>query len=224
MGSAGFRLPTIGRGGGVGAATRNTKHSEVVCRVYDPFAEALQNAMDAVDKRKRIETGAYEPHLWISIDLRQNQLSVTDNGCGFYEEEFKTFLCPNVSFKDGETTRGRKGVGATYLAYGFNFLQLGTKSPGYQQLAEIRDGRQWIEVNSNPNARPQVTESANPPSVFGEIDRARRSRSNSQDRTVGPGSGMDSCDYRRAMGHRLSSQDTPRANTISLVSRAAHCL
>lgn len=138
---------------------------------YDPFAEALQNAMDAVDKRKRIETGAYEPHLWISIDLRQNQLSVTDNGCGFYEEEFKTFLCPNVSFKDGETTRGRKGVGATYLAYGFNFLQLGTKSPGYQQLAEIRDGRQWIEVNSNPNARPQVTESANPPSVFGEIDR-----------------------------------------------------
>jgi hypothetical protein len=125
---------------------------------FDPFAEAIQNAMDAVERRERVlGEPKFQKRLWISIDLKRNSFSVTDNGCGFTESEFKTFLCPSVSFnKDGETTRGRKGVGATYLAYGFNRLQLGTKTPDYEQLAEINEGRTWVEDENGLTPRPSV--------------------------------------------------------------------
>ena len=76
-----------------------------------------------------MEDDDFTPNLWIRIDLKDNSLSVTDNGIGFSENDFRNFLAPNVSFKNQEN-RGNKGVGATYLAYGFNFLQVGTKSPG----------------------------------------------------------------------------------------------
>src|SRR5690348_1532125 len=82
---------------------------------FDPFSEAIQNAMDAVDKRQRdFPNQNYKKHLWMTIDLKENLFSVTDNGIGFRQEEFKAFICPNISFKEGEANRGRKGVGATY--------------------------------------------------------------------------------------------------------------
>jgi hypothetical protein len=140
---------------------------------FDPFAEAIQNAMDAVERRERVlGEPKFQKRLWILIDLKRNSFSVTDNGCGFTESEFKTFLCPSVSFnKDGETTRGRKGVGATYLAYGFNRLQLGTKTPDYEQLAEINEGRTWVEDENGLTPRPQVSVSEEPPEAFERLDR-----------------------------------------------------
>src|SRR5687768_1766492 len=90
---------------------------------YDPFSELIQNALDAVETRKRRTKSEYNPRIWIRIDLQKNQLSVTDNGIGFAEDQFKSFLAPNVSFKK-DNTRGNKGVGATYLAYGFNQVQI----------------------------------------------------------------------------------------------------
>src|SRR6266496_3494696 len=96
---------------------------------YDPLCELLQNAMDAVDARGVVEPhGSYSKHIWVTIDLAVNTITVVDNGIGFDEESFKLFLSPNISFKDGRNTRGRKGVGATYLAYGFNSLALGTRT------------------------------------------------------------------------------------------------
>ncbi len=139
---------------------------------YDPFCELLQNAMDAVDTRKR-ELGekSYKKRICIRIDIQRNSVSVTDNGIGFNDEQFKTFLCPNVSFKDVTYTRGKKGVGATYLAYGFNYLQLGTKTADFAIIAELKDGRRWVDDKEGIVTRPMVTESAPVHEPFTRIDR-----------------------------------------------------
>src|ERR1041384_1590085 len=73
---------------------------------FDPFAELFQNAMDAVDALAR--TGIkFQKKITARIDLRSNSFSISDNGIGFSESQFRTFLCPNISFKDGQLTRGK---------------------------------------------------------------------------------------------------------------------
>ena len=102
---------------------------------YDPFCELIQNSLDAVEERVKIETNTYEPTIWITVDIQDNSLSVTDNGIGLDEKKFTQFLCPDISFKSGKT-RGHKGVGATYLAYGFNFIQVATKYHDFEAVGK----------------------------------------------------------------------------------------
>jgi Histidine kinase-, DNA gyrase B-, and HSP90-like ATPase len=125
---------------------------------FDPFAELIQNAMDAVDKREEIEpTGSsYKKTIWLEIDLPNNSFTIIDNGVGFKEQEFKSFLAPSQSFKDSQKSRGNKGVGATYIAYGFNHLELGTKSQSFKFSGEIKDGRDWVEDYEGKVARPRI--------------------------------------------------------------------
>jgi hypothetical protein len=139
---------------------------------YDPFSELIQNAMDAVDIRlTRLNESEYKKRISISVDLKNNSLSVTDNGIGFNYSEFKSFLAPNISFKDGSKTRGHKGVGSTYIAFGFNYLQLGTKSPDYTFVAEMVDGRKWVDDNEGIVTKPSVKESKIIHSAFDSVDR-----------------------------------------------------
>lgn len=138
---------------------------------YDPLCELIQNALDAVDERNKLNEKDYAPSIWITIDLKDNVVCVSDNGVGFKETEFKNFLAPNVSFKTG-STRGNKGVGATYLGYGFNFLQIGTKTEDYAFLGTLKGGREWVEDESNVKTRPEVQEDEQPiHQVFDTIDR-----------------------------------------------------
>jgi len=139
---------------------------------YDPFSELIQNAMDAVDIRlTRLKEIDYKKKISIVIDLKSNSLSVTDNGIGFNYSEFKSFLAPNISFKDGSKTRGHKGVGSTYIAFGFNYLQLGTKSPDYTFIAEMVDGRKWVDDNEGIVTKPSVMESKTIHDIFNSVDR-----------------------------------------------------
>ena len=136
---------------------------------YDPFCELIQNALDAVDNRKKIDE-KYTPIIWIQIDLKNNIISVTDNGIGFNQEEFMTFLAPNVSFKVKED-RGNKGVGATYLSYGFNYLQIGTKMPDYSFSGVLKSGREWLEDDSGTIPRPKVQETKAYHDIFDGLER-----------------------------------------------------
>jgi hypothetical protein len=84
-------------------------------------------------------------------------ISVTDNGCGMSSVEFKQFLRPNFSFKDGKNSRGCKGVGTTYLAYGFNHLEIATKQyDGQAESGRILNGRIWVEDKTESQIRPKV--------------------------------------------------------------------
>jgi hypothetical protein len=136
---------------------------------FDPLSELIQNALDAIDERNKTEKD-FAPKVWIEINMRDNFVCVTDNGIGFTEEQFSTFLRPNVSFKGGGT-RGDKGVGATYLAYGFNYLQMGTKTSDFDYVGELKRGREWLEDDKNVVPRPKVILSSPIHKVFNEIDR-----------------------------------------------------
>jgi hypothetical protein len=134
-----------------------------------PFAELIQNALDALEHRTA-EKHRFEPTLWVEIDLKHNTLSVTDNGIGFLEDQFRSFLAPDVSFKP-RTDRGNKGVGATYLAYGFNYLQVATKTPDFSYVGTIKSGREWVEDEKGIKTRPKIQPDRNcGHTIFNTID------------------------------------------------------
>jgi hypothetical protein len=128
---------------------------------YDPFCELIQNALDAVEARVANEQAAgteanYSPKIVIRIDLDENALTVTDNGIGLDKDKFEQFLVPNYSFKSGNT-RGHKGVGATYVAYGFNYIRVSTKVPGFEASGRITGARRWLKgsaTGDNPKVEP----------------------------------------------------------------------
>jgi hypothetical protein len=126
---------------------------------YDPFCELIQNSLDSVESRARENETGYCPSLWITINIQDNSLVVTDNGVGLDEQKFSQFLCPDISFKSGNT-RGKKGVGATYLAYGFNYIQVSTKAPGFKSIGVMEGARKWLD-DENPPGNPQMRPDAN---------------------------------------------------------------
>lgn len=137
----------------------------------DLFIELVQNALDAVDERVKMNEKVYEPQIWILVDLPNNIVCVTDNGIGFTPDQFKFFLAPNTTFKAGKGLRGSKGVGATYLAYGFNFLQIGTKTPGFSFVGNLEGGREWVDDEKGALLRPKVKKADPVHKAFGQIDK-----------------------------------------------------
>jgi hypothetical protein len=145
---------------------------------FDPFAELIQNALDAVDKRSDIERNIpksqgniYKKAVWLTIDIKNNSFTIIDNGIGFKEQEFKSFLAPSRSFKDTRQSRGNKGVGATYIAYGFNHLELGTKGEDFQYTAEIKEGRNWVDDTDGKIPRPKIRNKQINNEIFDSLDR-----------------------------------------------------
>jgi DNA gyrase/topoisomerase IV subunit B len=58
---------------------------------YDLFSEMIQNALDAVEKRSAENVQGYQPEIVVEIDISQNSVSVTDNGCSMNLQQFKRF-------------------------------------------------------------------------------------------------------------------------------------
>lgn len=143
---------------------------------YDPFCELIQNALDAVESRATTESSAgtgkdYKPQISIRIDLDENSLTVSDNGIGLDKDKFEQFLAPNFSFKSGNT-RGHKGVGATYVAYGFNYMRVTTKVPGFEASGRIINARNWLKDDTsgaNPKVEPDSSRLAD--DAFAAFDR-----------------------------------------------------
>jgi hypothetical protein len=121
---------------------------------FDIFSELLQNALDAVDARRREEGQQYQPKIWVEINIEQNYVRVVDNGTGMSSEQFRFCFRPNVSFKSRKESRGHKGVGATFIAYGFSNVCLATKRPEGQTCATLGNGRRWAEDLSYSFDRP----------------------------------------------------------------------
>jgi hypothetical protein len=136
---------------------------------YDIFAELIQNALDAVEKRLETDTSV-EGHVWIKIDLRNQSVQVTDNGCGMDLQQFRQFLRPNFSFKAGQGTRGSKGVGATYLGYGFNSLHISTRSDGKTYSGRIENGRNWVDDTTGTVQRPMIFQTPVSDGPFVNVD------------------------------------------------------
>lgn len=138
---------------------------------YDLFSELLQNALDAVEKRQSEAGQTFTPSVWVDIDLRDSSVRVTDNGCGMDLQQLRQFLRPNFSFKTGPVTRGSKGVGATYLGYGFNSLTVSTKTNAGLFSGRIENGRLWVDDTSGTVPRPLINQITPEEGVFSELDR-----------------------------------------------------
>lgn len=139
---------------------------------YDLFSELLQNALDAVDLRATSGDCPedYIPQIWMTLDLKHNCVQITDNGIGMSLDQYKWFLRPNVTFKGG-LSRGNKGVGATYLAYGFNYLQVSSKTPGFEYSGLMQNGREWVEDQQSIITRPKLRRVKPEHDAFTQIDR-----------------------------------------------------
>jgi len=68
-------------------------------------------------------------------------------------------LSPHHSFNKSQgVTRGYKGVGATYLAYGFGALAVHTKSSdGYEAAYKLENGRVWAQDKTGVASKPMIT-------------------------------------------------------------------
>lgn len=131
----------------------------------------IQNAMDAVDKKSEAqEKTSYRKKLWITINLDDNSLLITDNGIGFDNDQIRHFLAPNISYKSDGKTRGNKGVGATYLAYGFNYLSFHTKKSGIINTGAIENGRNWVEDDQGTVHRPLIKSLDTTASILDSFD------------------------------------------------------
>lgn len=136
---------------------------------YDPLSELIQNAMDAAEKRANLDA-SISPKVKVIVNLTENSIEVIDNGCGFEEAEFRAFLAPSISFKSGGETRGNKGVGVTYIAYGFNDLTIRTKNEFFSYQGVMRRGREWIEDNAGTVSRPLIAPVKTISNAFDELD------------------------------------------------------
>lgn len=138
---------------------------------FDPFAEVIQNSLDSLEERLISEGPNYTPTLWILINVKDQYLSVTDNGVGLDKSQFESFLAPDFSFKSGEESRGHKGVGATYLAYGFNYIQVGTKTTYFSALGRMINARDWV-FNMAAADSPKMEVENSPPfdERFNDVD------------------------------------------------------
>lgn len=121
---------------------------------YDPFCEIIQNALDSVEEKIDVSDKKYKPQLSILIDIEKNTLIISDNGIGLDKKKFEQFLAPCFSFKSGNT-RGHKGVGATYLAYGFNYIQISTKTEDYSTSGKMIGARKWL-TDPTPSGNPEI--------------------------------------------------------------------
>ncbi|MBL0940388.1 MAG: hypothetical protein IBJ03_15955 [Gemmatimonadaceae bacterium] len=136
---------------------------------FDIFSETLQNALDALDKRRSVEGEAFAQKLWVEIDIPARRLRVCDNGCGMNLSELRYCFRPNVSFKNRKESRGHKGVGATFLAYGFGLIRVATKSAEFEAAVKLSGGRQWSEDYTGAYPRPKLeVDSGNIPELVDE--------------------------------------------------------
>ena len=139
---------------------------------YDLFSELIQNALDATQLKVKASSG-FQPRIHIEIDMRSRRVRVVDNGVGMSFDEFKYCLRPNISYKRGAGVRGNKGVGATYLAYGFSQIRIQTKKDEKSLAAVLVGGRRWAEDHSGSVLRPTFrTEQFNVPELSGETSGA----------------------------------------------------
>lgn len=120
---------------------------------FDVFNELIQNSLDAIELKARAGGVGYKPKLYVRIDIPRRSVRIVDNGVGMDEREFKLCFRPNTSFKTRKESRGHKGVGATFLAYGFSMITLMSKRGDGKLAAVLRGGRDWAEERVSKRPR-----------------------------------------------------------------------
>lgn len=136
---------------------------------FDHFYEGMQNAIDICEKtfyrlKKEVKDIGYDPEIILTIDLKNNTLTIVDNGIGMSKETVtKYFFTPHATTKghfpnDKFRQRGEKGVGATFLSYGTDYIHLTTISYDTKELtsAKLDNALSWCISDEIPHNIPRV--------------------------------------------------------------------
>lgn len=122
---------------------------------WDFMIEMLQNAVDALDLKfnNSSEQSDEKPEIEIMINQKAGTVRVSDNGIGMNTNEARLILYPNYTNKPYSRTeagkrslRGHKGVGLTFLAFGFNLLRYCSKMDNQFFSGEISGGKLWVDT------------------------------------------------------------------------------
>lgn len=137
--------------------------------IGDMLAEPVQNAMDAIDRVESDNELGWEdnesPELEVKVDAATNYIEVTDNGRGFPRNEVKRLIAPEYTNKqplfEKQSSRGHKGVGLTYQAYGFDELiieSIPRKDGQKPYRLELTGGISWVtdSTYSDVQDRPEA--------------------------------------------------------------------
>ena len=125
---------------------------------FDHFYESIQNAVDAcqrafVEYEKQNRSAEYTPLVDVEINLKTNRLTVIDNGLGMSKDVVrKFFFTPYATLKNIDSAatqalqRGEKGVGATFLSYGSEYVHLSTITNGREMnCCKLERGLSWCK-------------------------------------------------------------------------------
>lgn len=130
----------------------------------DAFAEAIQNGVDAIEKRWASwdsdigdDLPDSTPRIKVVLDADGNSMEVVDNGTGIAADQLEELLEPfNTEKRNSEyPQRGHKGVGTTFLAYGHPRFEIHTKTKEMEAPIgyAISGGRAWT-TSANPSDAP----------------------------------------------------------------------
>jgi hypothetical protein len=134
---------------------------------WDFMIEMLQNAVDALDLKFNVTSKKDDakPEIEIVINQKAGTIRVSDNGIGMNEGEAKLILYPSYTNKpyyrpdaSKRSLRGHKGVGLTFLAFGFNLLRYCSKKDKQFFSGEISGGKLWTDTEDSEEL-PKVTPS-----------------------------------------------------------------
>lgn len=135
---------------------------------FDQLYEAVQNAIDACEDayNNYKESGSqftYVPSISIEVDLDKNKVTIIDNGMGMEPSELKKYYFkPHATLKTiiskGKKLRqrGEKGVGATFLSYGTNYIHITTMVKDKFSSGILENGLDWCmgKVNEMSKVKP----------------------------------------------------------------------
>ncbi|MER6246063.1 ATP-binding protein [Streptomyces griseorubiginosus] len=121
----------------------------------DVLAEPIQNAVDEVLSAEGIMSPG---KVTIEFNTDTNEISVIDNGRGISSNDIARYLAPDIgtkraAFKLG-LVRGHKGVGMTFLAYGFDFFALESRTQQEHYILQMSGGRSWASSDSDDSPPP----------------------------------------------------------------------
>jgi len=125
----------------------------------DVLAEPIQNAMDELERAQN-EGVDDADRIKVRINVQKNEIEVVDTGRGMASGNLQEWIAPDFTdkrslFREGRV-RGHKGVGMTFLAYGFNNFVVESKTDSEHYRLRLEDGRSWVEDPDDTAPAPEA--------------------------------------------------------------------
>lgn len=119
---------------------------------WDVLAELLQNARDAIERRKSLQIAAGEPaedgKIHVIVDATHRSVEVIDNGTGIAAAFVEEVLAPGGGDKSPSDDQvGEKGVGLTYVAFSGDEFSLSTDSVADSTACTLTGASRWLSAD-----------------------------------------------------------------------------